>query len=67
MMTILTCLKMQMRETVAVVVVVVVVVMVEEVSVLERRLVMTMRPRCDDKLRLLTKTNKTCSERHSNK
>ena len=62
----MTCLKMQMRETVAVVVVVV-VVMVEEVSVLERRLVMTMRPRCDDKLRLLTKTNKTCSERHSNK
>ena len=66
MMTILTCLKMQMRETVAVVATVV-VVMVEEVSVLERRLVMTMRPRCDDKLRLLTKTNKTCSERHSNK
>ena len=58
----MTCLKMQMRETEAVV-----VVMVEEVSVLERRLVMTMRPRCDDKLRLLTKTNKTCSERHSNK
>jgi hypothetical protein len=59
----MTCLKMQMMETE----VVVVVVMVEEVSVLERRLVMTMRPRCDDKLRLLTKTNKTCSERHSNK
>jgi hypothetical protein len=58
----MTCLKMQMMETEAVV-----VVMVEEVSVLERRLVMTMRPRCDDKLRLLTKTNKTCSERHSNK
>jgi hypothetical protein len=58
----MTCLKMQMRETEAVV-----VVMVEEVSVLERRLVMTVRPRCDDKLRLLTKTNKTCSERHSNK
>jgi hypothetical protein len=59
----MTCLKMQMMETE----VVVVVVMVEEVSVLERRLVMTMRPRCDDKLRLLTKTNKTCRERHSNK